>query len=492
MEQICFVKALSKKVSGIPVLDNINLELYKGDIHALIGDDGIGKSMLMRILSGEEMRDKGEILMHGENVTQPHLKRIRKYGIYYLSSESLCVPDMTVLENLFLYQYPVKGIFKTLDHETAKKKAKEAFSILELDVPLDKRAGELGVAEQKLVRLASALCEDVQILLLDEADSGLGEFEIARLYKEMRKLADEGVGVLWATKEYKSVIEYANQVTMINKGKIDWSLRNSGKTEAEIKKRIEDSYSGSAYPKYPKRSEGELLRVESLSDYGILKEVSFSLDHGEILGILGTAGSGRTSLARCICGIRPLRTGEIFLSGDLLRSENEKMKVKNGIGLVEELIESGLVPELTAIQNVSLSNLDGVSNVLIDLELEKSSIAYYLKKLGVAKENWELPVSELSRADQKKILLARCLFADIKLLVMDEPTLGLGQVAKTDIYNIMGELVENDIGIILISSDFSELAGMSDRVLILKDGKLSKILEGKDITVAKMMNELTI
>lgn len=491
-EQVCFLKNISKSFHGIPVLRQISIGLYRGEIHAIIGDNGVGKSTLMRILAGFVSCDKGEVFLDGVLLPPYNQYQAVRHGITYIAPDSVCVPDMTVLENMFLEDYPRHPVSHILDHQTAKERADAALQLLRFQVPLGQRLGSLGTAERKLVMLASILCHKSKILILDEVALGLTEYELESFYKELIALKNQGVSIFLVTQDLKKVFEIADQITMISGGAAVWSQRNSRAFFEEICQKISIEIEKNAFPKLPSRPGGEVLRVEELYNASALRGVNLSLRKGEIVGVLGTAGSGRTSLARSLFGLDRTCKGRVVLSGKAVRIRSAAEAKRHRIGFMEELTSAGLVPHLNCVENITLANVDGVSHVaLLDLKLERSSAAYYLERLGIEGYKWLRSVRELSRGEQQKVLLSKWLFSNTRIMILDEPTIALDIASRVDVYNILSELAGGGISFLIMSSDIGELSGMCDRVYVMRGGVMAHELTGEALTIKQLVKCLS-
>lgn len=490
-KQICLLKNISKRFNGIPVINQLSIELYEGEIHAIIGDSGVGKSTLMRILAGYIPLEDGEVYIDGNKVPPYNQFQAPSHGIIYIAPDTVCVPDMTVLENVFLGDYPRYPHLRILDHPQAAKQARAAFDLLGFQPELDQPLGTLGTAERKLVLLASILCHKPKILILDEVALGLGEYELRNFYQELVELKKQGVSIFLVTQDLKKVFDISDQITMISKGSVVWSQRNSKEFYEEICDRISLTIEKSAYPKLPARIGEEVLRTEQLSNSFSLDGVNLNLHKGEIVGVLGVAGSGRTSLARCLFGLDASSSGSLYLYGKPVRIRNAAMANKYRMGFMEELANSSLVYDLNCVENITLANIKGISHLqLLDLKLEKRSAAYYLKRLRIDERKWTSPVKELSRGEQQKILIAKWLFSNARILLLDEPTIGLDISSRIDVYNLMSELAYNGLAFLVLSSDIGELAGMCDRVYIMCDGCMVRELSEEELTVPNLIRSL--
>lgn len=487
-DQVCYLQNISKQFNGINVLDNINLELYKGEIHAIIGNNGEGKSTLMSILAGIIPYDSGEIYINGKNTGAYNVGQAGKMGISYVRHDSLLVPEMNVVENIFLGNYPIDPVSKMLDHETAKREAEGILKTLNFTVDLNRRVNTLGVAEKRILELVKIICCQSDILILDEVASGLNEIEIKNFYHELLLLKEQGVSIFLVSQNLHKVAEISDRITMIYKGRVSWSIKNNHKQPEEIYKKMCISMNKLGYFKLPINAGIDVLRVNHLSNSTGLSDVSFTLHKGEILGLTGVAGSGKTALARCLFGMDSTRIGEIFVRGQRVTIKSPKDAIKLKIGLIEEIVDNNLVPNMTPVENITLANLNGiVSHKIMDLKLENSSAAYFLERLGFRKDSWGLPTKCLSFGEKQKVVLAKWLFSGVKILIMDEPTTGLDIGSKVSFYSLISELASKGMSFILVSTDIDELVGMCDKVFIIKNGILSREYKETSMTIDNIM-----
>lgn len=490
--QVCFLKNISKNFDGTPLLQNMNIVLNEDEIHALIGDNGVGKSTLMRILAGFLPYDSGEIIFNGKRAAPYNQYQAIKHGITYIAPDSVCVSDMTVLENMFLADYPVRRRSRVLDHEAAREKATQALGLLDFHVDLDRRLSTMGVAERKIVLMASILCRDSKILILDDVGLGLAELEIENFYRELTTLKSQGVSIFLLTQNLKSVFAIADQITMIDDGMVVWSERNTEEFSDKICQRITVTLDKRAYPRLPARLGEEVLRVENLMNKTALKGVNLALRKGEILGVLGTAGSGRTSLARCLFGLDSSARGETLLFGKHVRLSNPSEANRLRMGFMEEINGAGLIPDMNCIENITLANVKGISRFEnMDLKLEKRCAAYFLERLRIEKRKWLLPVKKLSRGEQQKITLSKWLFSGARILLLDEPTQGLDINSRIEVYNLIAELASDGMSFLILSSDIGELANMCNRVFVMRKGLIADELTGDALTVGRLVKSLS-
>lgn len=490
-EQVCVLNHIVKKFDNIVVLDDICISLNKGEIHAIIGNNGEGKSTLMQICAGLIPCDSGDIEMFGKVQSNYNQYQAKKMGIYYMFPDSTCISDMSVLENLFIKDFPIRKHSKTLNRKYASEQAVKVMKSLNFNIDLNRNLSTLGTAERRMVQLANILCQDTRILVLDEISLGLNEREMEGFYKELMLLKDQGVSIFWISQDLKKVYEIADRVTLISKGKVSWTLPNTSEYHDEIYKQMGIAIKDKGYPKINTNFNEVAINVVNLSNKSILRDINFSVKAGQIFGVFGVAGSGRTMLARCLFGLDKTMKGEIWLHGKVPRIRNSQDAVQCGLGYMEENVLANLIPEMNAIPNITLANVSGlVTAGVIDYKLEKRSASYFLEKLRIPKEKWNIPVKNLSMGEKRLILFSKWLFSGASIIILDEPTLGLDRASKTLVYSLMSELAAEGISFILISSDISELIGMCDEVIMLNKGQISAVLSRRDLNTANFLSSM--
>lgn len=349
-DQVCLLKNISKSFDGVPVLHDITLDLKKGEIHAIIGDNRGGKSVLMSVLSGSLPFDSGEIYINGTKIHSNSASGFRKAGISYLCHDSILVPEMSVQENLLLGNYPVSPLTKTLDHAAARQRARQVMESINFSVDLQRKVHTFGIAEQRIIELAKCLCSESSILILDELAVGLNDEETKYFYEQLLLLRRHGVSIFLISHNLKNVMEVADRITLLHKGAVSWTIENGKENEDEICRRMSLSMSRKGYAKLHGKHREESLRVCNLSNGTILHDISFSLGKGEVIGIIGPAGSGRTTLARCLFGLDKTRTGDIYINGEPVCIHSPEDAIALKMGLIEEVADRSLVPEMNAIE----------------------------------------------------------------------------------------------------------------------------------------------
>lgn len=485
LENLLEIKGLTKSYDGHSILEDINISLKQGEVHAIIGENGAGKTALMKILAGVVRKDSGEILLNSQRVEINSPYDAHGLGIYMVFDEINLVPSLSVVENIYLRNwiyYPF-GFFPIINWKKQKDEVKRVFELLKLDINPHEKVENLGMGQKKMVEIAKAILRKVKILILDETFSCLKDQDIESLFEIIKRSREMGVSIFFITQDMNDVIQFADTITILNKGRV---VQTSKAREIDLKLAL-GKITGKAivnrYPKIKVIPGEEMLKVNNLSDKLLLRELSFSLRKGEILGLTGLIGSGRTAVAKTLFGLNPITLGKIYIQNEEVNIRNPIDAIKYKIAFIPEDKKLGLVYTLNVSQNISLTNLNSVvSHNLIDLYSEKKLTKDYVNKLGIkAPHGIFHKVRYLSSGNQQKVMIAKWLLSHSKIYIFDEPTKGLDVTSKVEFYNLINELVLKQASILFISSDVPELIGMCDRVLVLHKGKINKELKGKDI-----------
>lgn len=479
------VQNLSKSFYQQEVLKNININLKPGEIHAIIGENGSGKSTLMKILSGVFKKDGGDIYIEGKKVNIDSPGQATKLGISMIFQESMLVPSMSVIENIFLGRYEVRKPkwLSVINWKPAVKEAIKIFKNLNYNINIYDEVSTLAAAEKKMVEVAKALCSKSKIIILDEVTIGLNELERESLFKEIKRIKKMGVGIFFISQNINDVLSIADTITILKEGKEVITCATKDMDKSSIVSKIAENNSLQGYPKIKNKIGEEILRVDNISNDNILKDIKFTLHKGEILGLTGFAGSGRSSIARCIFGMDQTMSGKLYINNKEVNIKSPKDAVKLRIGYVKDDNDDDIIYSMTMAENITLSHLKGVTvNQVIDIPLEKKIVDYYINRLGIKGKEASDPVRYLSGGNKQKVALAKWLFSNSKIIIFDDPTNKLDVSSKVEIYNLMSELVLKGISILFISSNFNELIGMCDRILVMNKGRITKELKGSDMT----------
>ncbi|NLL48796.1 MAG: sugar ABC transporter ATP-binding protein [Firmicutes bacterium] len=474
MQKILEMRKISKAFYGVQALNNVDFDVLRGETHALLGENGAGKSTLMKILSGAYQRDAGEIFFDGDKIEIPTPLAAQRIGISIIYQEFNLIPGLSVAENIFLGREPVKGN-GLINWRVLNKDAQELLERLHADISPTTLVDQLSVAEQQFVEIAKALSFGSKLIIMDEPTATLTPTEIERLFEVMRELKSRGVSIIYISHHLDEIFEVADRVTVLRDGEhvATDEVKNVDKDLI-----IRWMVGRDLVNTYPARttSPGEvILEVRNLSRRGVLHDISFELRRGEILGIAGLVGSGRTELVRALYGADPVDEAQVTLRGKTVNVLSPKESIKNGLGLLpEDRKQEGLILGQSVKSNVTLSNLKRVlRGLLINHRDEKKMVDSYIQSLAIRTPSNQSLAKNLSGGNQQKVVLAKWLFTDSDILIFDEPTRGIDVGAKYEIYQLMNQLTENGKSIIMVSSELPEIIGVSDRVLVLHKGRIT-------------------
>lgn len=484
------VEHVSKTFPGVRALDNIELEVLPGEIHALVGENGAGKSSLIKILSGVYQADEGSriVLLGNEMDTVTPIEAVRA-GISVIYQDFSLFPNLTVAENIAISSELGRGV-KVVSWTGMRDLAKRTLERLGVEVPLDTPLGELSVARQQIVAIARALTSEARLLIMDEPTSALSRSEVELLFTIMRSLKESGMSILFVSHKLDELFAIADRFTVLRDGKYMGSYRraeldNEKLISLMVGRKIE-------YTVYPKRKRSEpVLEVENLSKAGNFIDISFVLNRGEILGITGLVGAGRTEVVQAIYGMNPPDSGRIILNGQEQRIGSPQDAVSLGIGYVpENRLEEGLILGQSTGNNVALVALSRLTNAIgaIMRTRRAALVDESISKLAIRPADPEMLVSKLSGGNQQRVVLAKWLAQNPKVLIVDEPTNGIDVGAKSEIHRLLRDLADKGMGIILVSSELPEILAIADRILVMRRGRINGEFDGEHATQEQIMS----
>jgi ABC-type sugar transport system ATPase subunit len=479
------VKNLSKHFLGVQALQDVSFELHPGQVLALIGENGAGKSTLIRILSGAHQPDTGEVTMNGRPVQIHGPKDSVAHGIATVYQELNLFPDLTVAENLVFGAYPRKGV---IDWKAAKREARDFLGSLGLNVDVNRKVRQLSVAEKQMLEIAKSLHRNAQVLILDEPTAVLGGEDVDHLLQLIHGLKERGVSIIFVSHRLEEVFDLADRYIVLKDGK----LTGAGKISETDHDDLVSKMVGRNFTRGEREISATLgetaLEVKNLTREGVLNDISFHVRSGEVVGVAGLRGAGRTELARAIYGADPYTSGEVFIKGQKLKAGKPLQAIDAGIGLVpEERKTQGLFTALSTAMNIPLvsmlKNRTATASPSRDRTLAKS----YVEKLRIKLPDVSSPVATLSGGNQQKVVLAKWLEAGVDVLILDEPTRGIDIGAKQEIYELIHELCHQGMAIIVISSELPEVLALSTRILVMYHGEVAAELEGATATEEQIM-----
>ncbi|WP_088104762.1 ATP-binding cassette domain-containing protein [Halalkalibacter urbisdiaboli] len=494
MDNILEIQDVTRKFPGVIALKGVSFDIRRGEVHALVGENGAGKSTLMKILSGVQKPSSGQIFLDGKEVTFTSPKEAQELGISIIHQEFSLIPYLNSVENIFLGR-EIRKSGGLLDKKTMRKKAEEVLTRLNAEIDVSKPVARLSVANQQFIEIAKAIAIDTKVLIFDEPTASLTGKEIDKLFDLIAMLKANGVTIIYISHHLEEILEMCDRLTCLRDGEFVGTRDVAGCTKQDIVKMMVGREIKNAFPNRLslENEEEQLLEVRNLTN-SVLKDVKFSLKKGEILGIAGLVGAGRTETVRALIGADPTREKEVYLDGVKVDIKSPTQALAHGIGLIPESRKTqGLILSTTVKRNITLPILKKVSKKIgfIDKKEEKNVVAQSIQDLLIKTPTMEQKVKFLSGGNQQKVVLAKWLNTDCKILIFDEPTRGIDIGAKEEIYKLMRRLVDEGMSIIMISSELPEILGMSDRVIVMHKGKMMSELDAAEATQEKVMHYAT-
>ncbi|MCD7895167.1 MAG: sugar ABC transporter ATP-binding protein [Planctomycetaceae bacterium] len=485
MQPILEAKDIKKSFGGIHALKGVNFSLRRGEVHALLGENGAGKSTFIKIISGAHLPDTGEFTIRGEHLTNYSPQRAREMGIATIYQETSLFPDLTVAENLFAGEQP-RTALGMVDWKTMRKRAREIFDQLGVYIPVHERLGDLGKASAQMVEIAKALSRDADILIMDEPTAALSGADAENLYGIIERIKAKGTAIIFISHHLEEIFKVSDRVTILRDGVVGGTAETKEVDEKwVITQMIGKEMDESKIRTY--RTPGrELLQVKGLTREGYFTDVNFTLYEGEILGIAGLVGAGKTELLRTLFAIDGMDGGQILMEGEPLPRKPYEV-ARRGIGLVpENRGREGLLLDLEATLNLSMINYRRSSRYgLLNRASERTTARDSFESLRIKPANaYKLKAANFSGGNQQKIVLGKWLADNPKVMLLDDPTQGVDINAKNEIHRLLDQLVNQGMGIVLVSSDFQEIANLADRVMIMRSGRIDTILQDKPTVAA--------
>ncbi|MBU5486543.1 sugar ABC transporter ATP-binding protein [Clostridium sp. MSJ-11] len=484
------MKSISKHFSGVKALEDVEMKVYEGEVLALLGENGAGKSTLMKILCGVYKKDSGSIFINGEEVHINGIKDGEKLGISIIHQELSLLPNLKIYENIFLGNEKCKGVFNKLDKDYMKKESKNLLSTIGFTLDVDTLVKDINIGEMQMIEIIKAISKKSKLIIMDEPTTALTDVETERLFQVIRKLKAQEISIIYISHRLEEIFQICDRVNVLRDGKYIGEVQVKEVTKDKLIAMMVGRKLEEQFP-YKKVEKGEaLLKVEGLSYKNKVRNVSFEVRTGEILGIAGLMGSGRTEVAKAIFGEYKKNSGEIYVEGKKVNINSTKDAVENGIAyLSEDRKKEGLILNMSVGKNISLCNLKRYENSMkrINKKAEIKDVEDYIKKLSVKTPSLDQVIKKLSGGNQQKAIIAKWIMISPKILIIDEPTRGIDVGAKKEIYEVLNELKSMGKAIVMISSDMSEVLGISDRILVMSEGRLSGELHREEATQEKVM-----
>lgn len=485
------MKGISKQFDGNFVLKDVNFDLYSGEVHALVGENGAGKSTLMNILAGIYPMDSGKILIDGDKVEIDNAKTAQRLGIGAIFQNYDLFYNMDIGENIFINQEPMVhfGPFKFINWRMVYKRTKEILRYLKIDFDPRTPVKALSTGNQKFIEIARAIVNKCKIIIMDEPTAALNEQDVEFLFGIINHLKSSGVAVIYISHRLDEVRHIADRITVLRDSCTVTTITRDEYDSNKLVRMIIGDEIKDRYPKLDVEIGKDALIVKNLCNDTLLKDVSFFVRKGEILGITGLKGAGKTTLAKVLFGAQSKTSGSIYINGRKVEVKNTEDAVKNGLCYIPaSRIEEGLVYEGSIADNIVIANLKSiVKRIILSTKLKLHESEKYVKMVGVKSNAVYEKVKNLSGGNQKKVILARWLFRNSKILILNEPTSSIDISSKVDIYNILNKLAMSGTSIILISSEIPEILGMCDRILVMYRGRIVKELERGETTQEQIL-----
>ncbi len=474
------------------VLEGVDVHIRGGEVHALMGENGAGKSTLMNILTGLHKKDQGTITIDGVEKTFDNPKQAEEFGIAFIHQELNIWPEMTVLDNLFINKEPITS-FGLIQTQKMKAVAKKQFDRLAISIPLHKEAGKCSVGEQQMIEIAKALMTDAKVIIMDEPTAALTDREIEKLFDVIRSLKESGVSIVYISHRMEEIFTICDTITVMRDGR---TVDTTPIPETNFNDVVRKMVGRELTDRFPERNSNPgatILEVKGLTRKGVFENVSFQVREGEIVGVSGLMGAGRTEIMRTIFGLDGKYEGDILVAGKNVTVKNPNQAVELGLGFItEDRKEEGLILDFSIKDNIVLPSLFSFTkNGMIKDKQEEEFVELLIKRLTIKTESAMTSAKNLSGGNQQKVVIAKWIGIGPKVLILDEPTRGVDVGAKREIYQLMNELTDRGVAIIMVSSELPEVLGMSDRVIVIHEGRVSGEVTGKDATQEKIMTLAT-
>ncbi len=477
---------ISKSFPGVKALDNVSLHIEKGKVHALMGENGAGKSTLMKMLIGMDIPDAGSMTLRGKPVQFHSVHDAMQAGFAMIHQELLPFPELTVAENIFMGREPVY-FSGWINQKKLYNDARKLLQELKVDIKETRRMKELSIAEMQMVEIAKAISNEADIIIMDEPTSAISGREVNILFDIIRSLKSRGIAIIYISHKMEEILQIADTITVMRDGRHITTQAAGELTNEQLINLIVGRELSSVFDKRSSQPGEILLEVKGLSGEKF-SEINFHARRGEILGIAGLMGAGRSEIAETVFGLRKATAGSVYVKGKEIHRSNPTRAIQHGIGLIsEDRKHSGLVLTASVRHNITMASLKKWSGVLLNRGAEQKISQEQINRFGIKTPSSEQLVNNLSGGNQQKVVLSKVLLNDPDIIIFDEPTRGIDIGAKTEIYAMMAALAKNGKAIIMISSELPEILGLSDRILVIREGKIAKELTGEEATQELIM-----
>lgn len=487
------MKGIKKAFHHHLVLDGVDFEVCAGEVHALMGENGAGKSTLMKILTGMYEKDAGTITVDGKEVHYRHPKEAERDGIVFIHQELNIIPTLTVAENMFLGREQTIGKTGWIRQKEMADEARQYLQKLGMDIDPNDMAGHLSVGKQQIIEIARALSTNAKCLIMDEPTAALTDREIQTLFTVIRTLKQQGVAIVYISHRMEEIFTICDRISVLRDGQFIGTKQISETTFDEIVHMMVGRQIGERFPKRSVRIGEERLRVEGLTQNGVFHNVSFAVHAGEILGVAGLMGAGRTEIMEAIFGVRKIDAGTIYLNQQPVKITSSRQAVEYGMAFItEDRKGKGLILQMSVRENLTLPKSKQLATAgFIDGKKENELVRSLVERLQIKAASAEMEVKALSGGNQQKVVFGKWLAMNPNILILDEPTRGVDVGAKKEIYEIMNELAAQGVAIIMVSSELPEILGMSDRIMVVHEGKVTAILDNDNVDQEMIMRAAT-
>lgn len=492
-KELVRMTGIMKEFPGVKALDSVKLDLYAGEVLALLGENGAGKSTLMKILSGVYQRDDGEIILFGNKIGEWDANKAKNAGVSIIHQELNMCTHLSVAENIFLGRELIKN--GRLDNERMNQETKEILHKLNIDIDPREQVSELAVSKQQMVEIAKALSQNAKVLIMDEPTSALTSKEIDDLFKIINQLKSEGIGIIYISHRLEELQHIVDRVIIMRDGKYITQMPYDINRMDEIIANMVGHEIKEKFPRVSCEKGKKILEVKHLNAGRMVRDINLELYEGEIVGIAGLMGAGRTETTRAIFGIDSKESGEIFIDGKEVKISCPADSIKAGLVLApEDRKKDGLCTRLSIADNIALPNLDILCEGpegTVNRKKEKAMVDDAVKSLKIKLPNAQVDAGSLSGGNQQKVVVAKWLARNSRVVIFDEPTRGIDVAAKVEIYNLMNQLKQNGIGVMFVSSEMPEVMGMSDRIIVMCDGRITGELSVEEATQDMILTKAT-
>lgn len=488
-DYILQVRALSKAFLGVKALDNVQLDLKKGEVHAIMGENGAGKSTFMKILMGLLTPDAGEIIFEGSELKNSNVNAVLKKGISMIHQEMLIVPELTVAQNIFLGRESTRWLTNWLDDNAIDAQAEVLLAQMGVSIRARTPMKYLSVAEMQMVEIAKAISNNAKVIIMDEPTSAISDKEVATLFKIIKDLKQKGVSIIYISHKMDEIFQIADTITVLRDGQYIGTKSATELDQQLLITMMVGRAIDNLFPESVAALGAEVLSVKNLSSEGKFSNINFTVHAGEVLGIAGLMGAGRTEIARAIFGLDTYDSGELWLKGQKIKIQSPHEAISQGIGYVSEDRKGlGFIPGMSVKENITLASLpDYAKGWFVRSESENAAATQMIHDLKIKTTGVEQQVNYLSGGNQQKVVIAKVLQASPQVVILDEPTRGIDIGAKFEIYKLINELTAKGIAVVMISSELPEILGMSHRILVLSKGKQTALLSKQEATQETIM-----